>query len=83
MKNEPLISLEKVYKSFGDNQILKGVTLTVNKGEDLVILGRSGTGKSVTIKCIVRLVDVDKGKVSLKLVMSSEKEIKDILAKGL
>lgn len=65
MKNEAIISLENVYKSFGENQILKGVTLTVNKGEDLVILGRSGTGKSVTIKCLVRLVEADKGKISL------------------
>ncbi len=65
MKNEPIISLENVYKSFGDNDILKGINITVNKGENLVILGRSGTGKSVTIKCLVRLVDSDKGKISL------------------
>ena len=65
MKNEPIISLENVYKSFGNNKILKGINITVNKGENLVILGRSGTGKSVTIKCLVRLVDSDKGKISL------------------
>jgi phospholipid/cholesterol/gamma-HCH transport system ATP-binding protein len=43
--------------------VLKDVNLTVNKGEDLVILGRSGTGKSVTIKCLVGLVEADKGEI--------------------
>jgi phospholipid/cholesterol/gamma-HCH transport system ATP-binding protein len=65
MKEEQVIVMENVYKSFGKNQILKGVNLTVNKSEDLVILGRSGSGKSVTIKCLVRLVEADKGKISV------------------
>lgn len=65
MKNDTVISLENIHKSFGENDILKGVNITVNKGETLVILGRSGTGKSVTIKCLVRLVEADKGKIKL------------------
>lgn len=62
---ETVIDINNVYKSFGENNILKGVSLTVNRGEDLVILGRSGSGKSVTIKCLVRLVEADKGKISI------------------
>jgi phospholipid/cholesterol/gamma-HCH transport system ATP-binding protein len=65
MQKEPIIVMKNVYKSFGKNKILKGVNFTVNKSEDLVILGRSGSGKSVTIKCIVRLVEADKGKISV------------------
>lgn len=62
----PVIEIKGLYKSFGKNtHVLKGVNLTVNKGEHLVILGRSGSGKSITIKCIVGLVKVDKGKIKV------------------
>ena len=63
MTNEPIISIKNLWKSFGKNTVLKGIDLTVNKGEDLVILGRSGSGKSVTIKCLVGLVEADKGEI--------------------
>lgn len=63
---EPIIEIKELYKTFGkNNHVLKGINLTVNKGEDLVILGRSGSGKSITIKCLVGLVDVDKGKINV------------------
>ncbi|TRX43149.1 ABC transporter ATP-binding protein [Flavobacterium restrictum] len=65
MPNETIISIKNLWKSFGKNDVLKGVNLTVNKGEDLVILGRSGSGKSVTIKCLVGLVEADKGKIAV------------------
>ncbi|MGL5112972.1 MAG: ABC transporter ATP-binding protein [Flavobacterium sp.] len=65
MKNEPIIAIENLWKSFGKNEVLKGINLTVNKGEDLVILGRSGSGKSVTIKCLVGLVKADKGEIKV------------------
>lgn len=65
MTTEPLISIQNLYKSFGKNKVLNGVNLMVNKGEDVVILGRSGSGKSVAIKCIVRLVNADKGKIKV------------------
>jgi phospholipid/cholesterol/gamma-HCH transport system ATP-binding protein len=63
MENNVIISIKNLSKSFGDHDVLKDVNLTVNKGEDLVILGRSGTGKSVTIKCLVGLVEADKGEI--------------------
>lgn len=65
MSNEPIISIKNLWKSFGKNEVLKGINLTVNKGEDLVILGRSGSGKSVTIKCLVGLVEADKGEIDV------------------
>lgn len=65
MEAQPIIAIQNLYKSFGENEILKGINLTVNKGENLVILGRSGSGKSVTIKCLVGLVKADKGKIEI------------------
>ena len=62
----PVINIKGLYKSFGkDNDILKGVDLIVHKGENLVVLGKSGSGKSVTIKCLVRLVEADKGEIKV------------------
>jgi len=63
--NNTIIDIKGLYKSFGENDILKGVDITVQKGENLVILGKSGSGKSVTIKCLVRLVDADKGMIKV------------------
>lgn len=65
METEPIIAIKNLYKSFGKNKILKGINLTASKGESLVILGRSGSGKSVTIKCLVGLVEADKGKIKI------------------
>lgn len=56
-----VIYLEKLCKSFGDNQVLRNFSLTLNKGENVVILGRSGSGKSVLIKCIIGLIKPDSG----------------------
>jgi phospholipid/cholesterol/gamma-HCH transport system ATP-binding protein len=65
MKAKPIIVINNLYKSFGKNEVLKGINLSVNDGENLVILGRSGSGKSVTIKCLVGLVQADKGKIQI------------------
>jgi phospholipid/cholesterol/gamma-HCH transport system ATP-binding protein len=63
---DAVIKVTGLHKSFGkNNAILKGVDLTVRKGENLVVLGKSGSGKSVTIKCMVGLVKADKGEVKL------------------
>ncbi len=59
----PLIEIYGLRKSFGSNEVLKGFDLLLNPNENLVILGKSGSGKSVLIKCLVGLVDVDEGKV--------------------
>jgi phospholipid/cholesterol/gamma-HCH transport system ATP-binding protein len=65
MQVKPIIAISNLYKSFGKNEVLKGINLTVNDGENLVILGRSGSGKSVTIKCLVGLVQADQGKIQI------------------
>jgi phospholipid/cholesterol/gamma-HCH transport system ATP-binding protein len=63
--NGPVIAIAGLYKSFGKNEILKGVDLVVNKSENLVVLGKSGSGKSILIKCLVGLVTTDKGKIKV------------------
>lgn len=60
-----MIRLDDVHKAFGDKQVLRGVTLEVPKGESMVIIGGSGTGKSVTLKCILGLVHPDRGTITL------------------
>ena len=62
-RNNAVISLRGVQKAFGDMPVLKGVDLDVFKGENLVVLGRSGSGKSVLIKIIVGLLKPDSGTV--------------------
>ena len=58
-----MIVLEDIWKSFGDKQVLKGVSLEVERGESLVIVGGSGTGKSVTLRHIIGLITPDRGRV--------------------
>jgi len=60
-----MITLKDVHKSFGSAHILRGVTLEVAKGESLVIIGGSGTGKSVTLKCILGLIEPEKGEITV------------------
>ena len=59
------IQLKNVAKSFGNKQVLKNVNLDVYEGESLVIIGGSGTGKSVTLKCLLGLVQPDKGTIHM------------------
>ena len=63
--NETVIRIHELYKSFGDNQVLQGVNLEVCQGENVVVLGRSGTGKSVLIKIISGLLTPDTGTVQV------------------
>lgn len=58
-----MITLDNVHKAFGDNKILRGVNLTIPKGESMVIIGGSGTGKSVTLKSVLGLVKPDSGTI--------------------
>jgi len=62
---EEMIKTRNLYKSFGDNEVLKNVNLTINKGESVVILGKSGIGKSVLAKCIVGLLKHDEGTIEI------------------
>jgi phospholipid/cholesterol/gamma-HCH transport system ATP-binding protein len=60
-----MIELSQVTKSFGPKQVLTGVDLLVPKGQSMVVIGGSGTGKSVLLKCILGLVHPDAGTISL------------------
>lgn len=62
---EPVISIKGLYKSFGDLDVLKDINLDVLKAENMVVLGRSGSGKSVLIKILVGLLPPDKGIVKV------------------
>jgi len=62
---DKIIEIKNLNKSFGDNAVLKGVNLYLKKGENLVILGKSGSGKSVAIKCLVGLVKADEGEINV------------------
>jgi polar amino acid transport system ATP-binding protein len=59
----PVVRLEDVRKSFGDNVVLDGVDLTVNVGEALVVIGPSGSGKSTLLRCVNLLEPVDSGRI--------------------
>lgn len=64
-KTPPKINLKNVHKSFGKKVVLDGVDLQIQKGESLVIIGGSGTGKSVTLKCILGLLTPEKGSIEV------------------
>lgn len=61
----PVISVRGLYKAFGDRPVLRGVNLEVGRAENVVVLGRSGSGKSVLIKIIVGLLQADAGEVTV------------------
>jgi len=65
LNGQVVVRMEHLKKSFGNNHVLRDISLVINKGESLVILGKSGTGKSVLIKCIVGLVEPDEGKLEI------------------
>ncbi|MEM6491910.1 MAG: ATP-binding cassette domain-containing protein, partial [Pseudomonadota bacterium] len=63
MSAAPKIAMRGVEKAFGPKQVLRGVDLSVNAGESLVIIGGSGTGKSVTLKSVLGLIEPDAGSI--------------------
>lgn len=82
--NNIVISLREVRKSFGDLSVLRGIDLDIYKGENLVVLGRSGSGKSVLIKIIAGLLQPDQGTVRVcgkEIDILSTKELRDLRMK--
>lgn len=65
MTEEVIIEIKDLNKRFGDNVVLNDFNLNLFKGENLVIMGRSGSGKSVLIKCIVGLIFPDSGSITI------------------
>ncbi|MDZ4148727.1 MAG: ATP-binding cassette domain-containing protein [Flavobacteriaceae bacterium] len=61
-----VLELKNLRKSFGDNLVLNGFNLKLFKGENLVVMGKSGSGKSVMIKCLVGLMQADSGSIRIK-----------------
>lgn len=78
-KNDVVIEMQHLKKSFGNNHVLRDINLSINKGENLAILGQSGTGKSVLIKCIVGLIDIDDGKLLIFGQDISEQKDKELV----
>ena len=65
-KKDPIVSIQDVHKSFGDLEVLKGVSLNVMKGEVICIIGPSGSGKSTLIRCINALNDIQGGSIKVE-----------------
>ena len=63
--NHPLIQIKNLYKSFGDTEVLKGVSIDINRGEVVSIIGPSGSGKTTLLRCINVLTKYDKGSIKI------------------
>tara|TARA_R110000868_G_scaffold20539_4_gene86864 strand:+ start:11350 stop:12102 length:753 start_codon:yes stop_codon:yes gene_type:complete len=62
---KPIIEIKDLKKSYGDNHVLNGFNMVLNEGENLVIMGKSGSGKSVMIKCLIGLESPDSGSITV------------------
>ena len=78
---EMVLEIKDLHKSFGDNHVLNGFNMQLYQGENLVIMGKSGSGKSVMIKCLVGLIEPDSGLISLmhKDITTLNQEALDLL----
>lgn len=65
MEKIPIIEIIDIYKKFGDNSVLNGFTMNLYEGENVVIMGKSGSGKSVMIKCVIGLETADSGSINV------------------
>ena len=72
-----MLEIKDIYKSFKNKSILNGITITVDKNESLVILGKSGEGKSVLFKTILGLMDIDKGDIKVSGISVNEKKMRN------
>lgn len=59
----PIIDVRNIHKSFGNLQVLKGVSFTINKGETIAVIGSSGSGKSTMLRCLIDLENIDSGDI--------------------
>jgi phospholipid/cholesterol/gamma-HCH transport system ATP-binding protein len=81
INREAVVTIRDLYKAFGSNEVLRGVDLNLYHGENLVVLGRSGTGKSVLIKIIAGLLKPDSGTVNVlgkEVPQLAEKELNEL-----
>ncbi len=60
-----MVEIKDLYKSFDDLLVLNGVSLNVQSGQNMLVFGRSGTGKSVLLKCLIRLMEPESGEISI------------------
>lgn len=60
-----MVEVKNIHKSFEDNLVLDGVSFSVEEGENMIVFGRSGTGKSVLLKCMIRLMEPDAGEITI------------------
>jgi phospholipid/cholesterol/gamma-HCH transport system ATP-binding protein len=77
----PVIQIENLKLSFNGNPVLKGITINVHQGENLVVIGKSGGGKSVMIQCIVGMLTPDEGSIKVfgkEVSKLNEEELKDM-----
>jgi phospholipid/cholesterol/gamma-HCH transport system ATP-binding protein len=65
-ENDVVVHIKNLEKSFGNNTVLKKINIELNHGENLVVLGKSGSGKSVLIKCMVGLIPIDGGEIIIQ-----------------
>jgi phospholipid/cholesterol/gamma-HCH transport system ATP-binding protein len=80
-KGEVVIHIKGLKKSFGEKDVLKNINLDVHKGENVVVLGRSGSGKSVTIQCVVGKLIPDEGELTVfgeDVASMNERELKEL-----
>jgi phospholipid/cholesterol/gamma-HCH transport system ATP-binding protein len=83
-KNEVVVDIDHISKSFGTKEVLKDINLQLKRGENVVVLGKSGQGKSVTIQCIVGLLTPDNGTVKVfgdDVAQMNDEQLKELRTK--
>jgi len=81
---ETKIRVANIHKSFGENRVLQGANLEVRRGESMVVIGGSGSGKTVLIKCIIGLIQPDEGEIYVdgeEISSLSEREMNEVRKK--
>ena len=74
-EDQPIVSIKDVHKSFGDLEVLKGVSFDVMKGEVVCVIGPSGSGKSTLIRCINALNDIQSGSITVEGIEVNDKRL--------